>query len=57
MNGIPSAHIGTVKPSYLPGIKLTDLSLCLPDFVVDTLKEALPLLDQKLKGFSMGMQS
>ncbi|WZL71315.1 NAD(P)/FAD-dependent oxidoreductase [Defluviitalea saccharophila] len=54
MNGIPSAHIGTVKPSYLPGIKLTDLSLCLPDFVVDTLKEALPLLDQKLKGFSMG---
>ncbi|NLM13005.1 MAG: NAD(P)/FAD-dependent oxidoreductase [Epulopiscium sp.] len=54
MCGVPSTKLGIVRPSYFPGIKLTDLRLCLPDFVVDTLKEALPMLDNKLKGFSMG---
>jgi len=54
LRDIPSSDLGTVMPSYLPGIKLTDLRLCLPDFVVETLKEAIPMLDHKLKGFSMG---
>ena len=40
-----------VHPSFLPGTCEADLSLCLPDFAADALKEALPLLGRKLKGF------
>ena len=30
---------------------MTDLRLCLPPFVADTLAEALPILGKKLRGF------
>ena len=43
---------GKVKATYLPRIKFADLSKCLPDFVTDSLKLALPKLDQKVKGFA-----
>lgn len=33
-------------------IKLCDISKCLPKFVTESLKEGLPLLNKKLKGFS-----
>lgn len=41
-----------VKASYRPNITLADLSKCLPDFATESLKEALPLLDKKVKGFA-----
>lgn len=41
-----------VKSTYSPNIKFTDISKCLPDFVTESLKEALPKLDSKLKGFA-----
>lgn len=44
-------HDASSKPSFLPGVRQADLSLCLPDFAADALKEALPLLGRKLKGF------
>ncbi|WP_334292093.1 NAD(P)/FAD-dependent oxidoreductase [Defluviitalea phaphyphila] len=53
LNDKPSKKLGKVKPTYLPGITLTDLKECLPDFVIDTLKEAIPAFDKKLKGFAM----
>ena len=40
-----------MRPSYRPGVTWTDLRQCLPDFVVDTLAGALPLLGQKLRGY------
>ncbi len=40
-----------VQPSYQPGIFWTELRQCLPDFVVESLKEALPQLGKKIKGF------
>ncbi|AOY74873.1 NAD(P)/FAD-dependent oxidoreductase [Clostridium formicaceticum] len=49
----PSKQLGKVKPSYMPGVVLTDLRQCLPDFVVDTMKEAIAALDKKLHGFNM----
>ncbi|QEK11283.1 NAD(P)/FAD-dependent oxidoreductase [Crassaminicella thermophila] len=49
----PSKELGSVKPSYLPGVKLTRLKECLPDFVVETMKEGLIEMDKKLKGFAM----
>lgn len=52
LQGKASENIGDIKPSYRPGITMTDLELCLPDYVIDTLKEALRLFDRKIKGFA-----
>ena len=42
-----------VKPTYRPGVEPADLRECLPAFIVETLKEAVPHLDRKLKGFAL----
>lgn len=47
-----SKKIGSVNPSYKPGYELTNLKTCLPDYVVDTLKEGILSFDKKIKGFS-----
>lgn len=41
-----------LEPTYRPNIKITNISKCLPDFVTKSLKEALPKLNAKLKGFA-----
>ena len=51
--GRPSVAPGGVEPSYTPGVHWTDLSLCLPDFVVTALREALPAFDKQIRGFAM----
>jgi uncharacterized FAD-dependent dehydrogenase len=50
----PSTELGTIKPSYQPGVTLTDLRKCLPDYVTETMKEGIAALNNKLKGFSTG---
>ncbi|MGI6255328.1 MAG: NAD(P)/FAD-dependent oxidoreductase [Acutalibacter sp.] len=52
--GVPSKAFGGVKPTYQPGVIPSDLSRCLPDFVVDSMKAALPLLGRRLQGFDWG---
>lgn len=52
LKGEPSKRAGTVQPSYQPGVKWTDLSACLPDEIVDSMRQALPMLDRKLHGFA-----
>ena len=42
----------SVKPSYPHGITFCDLTRCLPDYVVRSLRRAIPLIDRKLKGFN-----
>ncbi len=54
LKGIPSTAIGTVKPSYQPGVTLTDLKDCLPEYVIETMKTGIVALERKLKGFAMG---
>ncbi|HBU12584.1 MAG TPA: hypothetical protein DEB31_07645 [Clostridiales bacterium] len=49
--GRPSKGAGGVLPTYRPGVKWTDLSLCLPEFIVQTLREALPAFGKKVAGF------
>jgi len=51
--GRPSTGPGTVIPSYTPGVHWTDLSTCLPDYVIATIREALPQFDIQIKGFAM----
>ena len=53
LNDKVSTKLGSVNPSYKPGYKFVDLKQCLPEFVCETMKEGLILLDNKLKGFAM----
>lgn len=48
----PSEKFGSVVPTYAPGVTMTSLDGCLPDYVLTSLKKALPILDRKVKGFS-----
>lgn len=41
----------SVKPSFQPGVTWTSMETCLPDFACSSLREALPHLGRKLKGF------
>lgn len=50
--GNASSRLGKINPSYTPGIKLTDMQLCLPDYVIATLKEALVEFNRKIKGYA-----
>ncbi len=49
----PSTQLGNVKPSYKPGVQLTDLSSSLPDYAIAAIREAIPIFDQQIKGFAM----
>lgn len=50
--GCTSLSFGKVLPTYLPGVTMCDLNDFLPDFIKDTLKQALPYFDYKIKGFN-----
>ena len=45
-------EIGEVKPTYKPGVTLSNLQEILPDYVVKTLKEGILDFDKKIKGFA-----
>ncbi|MBI1358813.1 MAG: hypothetical protein GC155_00850 [Alphaproteobacteria bacterium] len=49
----PSDSLGSVVPSYKPGVHPTDLSFCLPDYAVAAMREALPAFGRQIPGFSM----
>ena len=46
-----SGDFGVVKPSYQPGVHLTDLSQCLPDYVIASIREALPVFGRQIPGY------
>ncbi|MFZ6712181.1 NAD(P)/FAD-dependent oxidoreductase [Undibacterium sp. TC9W] len=48
-----STELGTVEPSYKPGITLCDLATVLPEFAITAIREALPEFEKKIKGFAM----
>ncbi|MGZ0702433.1 NAD(P)/FAD-dependent oxidoreductase [Pseudomonas piscis] len=51
--GKSSTAIGSVEPSYKPGVNLGDLALALPDFAIEAIREALPAFDRQIKGYSL----
>ena len=51
LEGKPSAEFGEVTPSYQPGVHLTDLKQCLPDFVIESIREALPVFGRQVPGY------
>lgn len=46
--GRASTALGEVMPSYKPGVTMTDLSACLPPFVIAAFREALPVFGRKI---------
>jgi len=53
LQGVASTELGSVTPSYQPGVTLGDLSAALPPFAVAAIREAIPAFDKKIKGFAM----
>ncbi|HEY4275453.1 MAG TPA: NAD(P)/FAD-dependent oxidoreductase [Rhizomicrobium sp.] len=51
--GKPSTALGTVVPSYRPGVTPTDLSTCLPDYAIAAIREALTAFGRQIRGFDM----
>ncbi len=51
--GKPSTVLGSVTPSYKPGVHLTDLADCLPPYAIEAIREAIPAFEKQIKGFSM----
>ena len=51
--GRPSTALGTVEPSYKPGVRLGSLDTALPDYAIAAIREALPVFDKQLRGFAM----
>ena len=49
----PSSELGTVVPSYRPGVTPTDLAACLPDYAIAAIREALSAFGRQIKGFDM----
>ncbi len=52
LKGRKTRSLGEVTPSYQPGYVFENLDQTLPDYVVATMKEGLPALDHKLRGFA-----
>jgi hypothetical protein len=57
VKGQRSAALGSVLPSYSPGVQLTDLAdpkrPSLPGYVLDAIREALPAFERQIKGYAM----
>ncbi|MEZ5739340.1 MAG: NAD(P)/FAD-dependent oxidoreductase [Burkholderiaceae bacterium] len=51
--GRAGTSLGTVEPSYKPGVRAANLADCLPPFAVQALREALPAFDRQIRGFAM----
>lgn len=52
LQGIPTVTLGNVTPTYSPGYILGSVEDTLPQFIIDSIKEALPKLDKILTGFA-----
>jgi uncharacterized FAD-dependent dehydrogenase len=46
-----SGEFGSIVPSYEPGVRLTDLGQCLPDYVIEAIREALPVFGRQIPGY------
>ena len=51
--GRASQTLGTVAPSYQPGVRPADLASCLPEFVSAAIRQAIPRFERQIPGFAM----
>lgn len=52
-----SSALGSVQPSYKPGVRMADLAQpgqeSLPTYVLDAIREAIPAFERQIRGFAM----
>ncbi len=48
----PTAQFGAVQPTYRPGVAPCDLNTLFPAYICDSMAEAIPYFDRRLKGFA-----
>jgi uncharacterized protein len=57
LNARASTALGTVEPSYKPGVHLTDLGNpnhpSLPMYAIDAIRQAIPVFAKQIRGFDM----
>jgi uncharacterized protein len=53
VKGKASTALGSVEPSYKPGVKLVDLAAALPSYAIEAIREAIPAFAKKIKGFDL----
>jgi uncharacterized FAD-dependent dehydrogenase len=53
VKGTASTALGSVEPSYKPGVKLVDLAAALPNYAIEAIREAIPAFAKKIKGFDL----
>ena len=57
LQGQRSRTVGSVQPSYKPGVTLTNLAepgnACLPEYALAALRQALPAFERQIAGFAM----
>ena len=51
--GRPSKAVGSVRPSFAPGVNLCDLSDALPEYAITAIREALPAFAKQIKDFDL----
>jgi uncharacterized FAD-dependent dehydrogenase len=51
--GRASTALGSVEPSYKPGVTLGDLAASLPAFAIEAIREAPPAFERQIKGYSL----
>ncbi|SFZ76445.1 NAD(P)/FAD-dependent oxidoreductase [Chitinimonas taiwanensis] len=51
--GRDSTALGSVEPSYKPGVKLGSLHSALPAYAIEAMREALPAFGKQIQGFDM----
>jgi uncharacterized protein len=49
--GRASTALGSIEPSYKPGVTMGDLSSALPAYAIEAMREAFPAFGRKIKGF------
>jgi len=51
--GRASTALGSVVPSYKPGVVATDLTPCLPGYAIEAIREALVAFGRQIPGYAM----
>lgn len=53
LEGRPSTTLGSVIPSYKPGVRPTDLTPCVPEYATFAIREALTKFGRQIRGYDM----
>jgi len=52
VKNVKSEKLGKVAPSYAKGYRFANLNECFPEYINESLKEGIQLMDRKIKGFA-----